>query len=78
MEFDRVIYVPSNASERTTFIDIVTRAIIMAAKGIDVKQELRYEDSRIDFVAVTRARTDLSTEKHLRIVVDSGTFRHSS
>jgi DNA helicase-2/ATP-dependent DNA helicase PcrA len=60
IEFDRVIYVPSNASERTTFIDIVTRAIIMAAKGIDVKQELRYEDSRIDFVAVTRARTDLS------------------
>jgi len=60
MEFDRVIYVPSNSSERTTFIDIVTRAIIMAAKGIDVKQDLRYEDSRVDFVAVTRARTDLS------------------
>jgi DNA helicase-2/ATP-dependent DNA helicase PcrA len=60
MEFDHVIYVPSNASERTTFIDIVTRAIIMAAKGIDIRQELRYEDSRIDFVAVTRARADLS------------------
>ncbi len=59
MEFDNVIYCPASSGDRTSYIDIIARAIILCAKDIDVNQELRDEESRIDFVAITRAKKSL-------------------
>ncbi len=57
LEFDNVIYIPKSSNEsRTSFIDVVTLAIIKSAIGIEVSEELREEESRVDFVAITRAK----------------------
>lgn len=67
LEFDDVIYVPSRRSSRASFIDAVTRGVIQGVKGIDVSTELSGEDDRVDFVAFTRAKTNLKVvtgERH--------------
>ncbi|BCS91064.1 MAG: ATP-dependent DNA helicase Rep [Candidatus Micrarchaeota archaeon] len=64
LEFDNVIYVPKVPRERFSFIDAVVYAIVMATRGIDIRDELEEEEFRIDFVAFTRAK------KSLKIVVD--------
>lgn len=60
LEFDHVIYVPARRSDRASFIDAVTRAVIRSGKGIEVSVELSGEDDRVDFVAFTRARESLT------------------
>ena len=59
MEFDRVIYVPTRTQERLGFVDVVSRSLVLATKGFDPFEELNMEDERVDFVAITRARTGL-------------------
>ncbi len=59
LEFDNVIYVPKTTSERFSFIDAIVYAIIKSSFGIDIRRELEGEESRIDFVAFTRARQSL-------------------
>lgn len=60
MEFTNVIYVPRDSRRTLGFVDAISYSIIMAAKGIDVRQELYDESERIDFVAFTRAEKTLS------------------
>ena len=57
--FDHVIYVPSAQRERISFMDIVTTALLKATKNVDIKDEIRGEDVRVDFVAMTRASRTL-------------------
>ena len=57
--FDHVIYVPSTQRERISFMDIVTTALLKAYKNVDVRDEIRGEDVRVDFVAMTRASKTL-------------------
>lgn len=59
LEFDNVIYVPSNSTARLGFLDLVSYAIIKASAGIDVEEDLKEEPYRIDYVAMTRARERL-------------------
>jgi DNA helicase-2/ATP-dependent DNA helicase PcrA len=59
LEFDNVIYIPKKQNNKTSFIDLVTNAIIKQTKKIDVKEELAEESIRIDFVAFTRAKENL-------------------
>ena len=57
-EFDAVIYIPKKTSERVTFQDDVTTAILKSKK-IDPETSFEEEDLRIDFVAFTRAKSEL-------------------
>ena len=59
LEFDTVIYAPRNMREKISFIDAVVYSIIKAAKGIDIRDELKEEQLRVDFVAFTRAKSEL-------------------
>src|SRR3989338_1257977 len=56
--FDIVVYMPSSAPTRTSFIDIITEAVLNS-NGINVKEEIEEESIRIDFVAFTRAKERL-------------------
>lgn len=58
-EFDNVIYVPVTSSTNESFIDMVVYSIIKAALGVDVRAELAEEQTRVDFVAFTRAKDRL-------------------
>ena len=58
-EFDNVIYLPKKTRENFSFIDLVVYAIILAVKKIDIREELKEEHLRVDFVAFTRAKTGL-------------------
>ena len=57
-DFDIVIYIPSSAPERTSFVDIIVEAIL-ESNDIKVKEELEEESLRVDFVAFTRAKEKL-------------------
>ncbi len=71
-EFDIAIYVPSKPNDTENFQDAVTTAILNS-KEINPKEELEEEPTRIDFVAVTRAKeqlfivTDKATEYYLPV-----------
>ncbi|MGC8516165.1 MAG: UvrD-helicase domain-containing protein [Thermoplasmata archaeon] len=58
-EFDTVIYVPSESRANLSYLDIAVKSIIKTAKGIDVDEELKRENVRVDFVAFTRAKDRL-------------------
>ena len=58
-EFDNVIYVPVKSSTNESFIDMVVYSIIKATLGVDVRAELAEEQTRVDFVAFTRAKDRL-------------------
>ncbi|MGY4884448.1 MAG: UvrD-helicase domain-containing protein [Nanobdellota archaeon] len=57
-EYDAVIYIPSKTRDTSNFQDRIVEAILKS-KGIDAKEELEEEALRIDFVALTRAKTKL-------------------
>ena len=57
-EFDAVIYVPKKTSERITLQDDVVTAIL-ASKNVNAEKSFEEEDLRIDFVALTRAKSEL-------------------
>ena len=57
-EFDNVIYLPKNPSNRSDFQNKVVKAIFYS-KGINVEEELKEETLRVDFVAFTRAKKQL-------------------
>ena len=59
LEFDTVIYVPKEMREKLSFIDAVVYSIIKAAKNVDIREELEEEHLRVDFVAFTRAKSEL-------------------
>ena len=63
-EFDAVIYAPKKTPERSNFQDDVVTAILKL-KNPDSGNSFEEEDLRIDFVALTRARSELCivTEK---------------
>ncbi len=57
LEFKNVIYIPKQSERNNlSFIDVVTLAVIKATIGIEVRDELSDEESRVDFVAITRAK----------------------
>ena len=56
-EFDVVIYWPKDIAKRD-FMDIIKPAIL-ESRGIDVSDELKEEQSRLHFVAMTRAKNKL-------------------
>ena len=58
-EFDNVIYVPVTSRTNESFIDMVVYSIIKATLGFDVREELAEEQTRVDFVAFTRAKDRL-------------------
>lgn len=60
LEFDNVIYIPSNATGKLGFLDLLSYSIIRAAVNLDVEEDLREEPYRIDYVAMTRARDRLA------------------
>lgn len=57
-DFDIVVYIPSSATQRTSFVDIIVEAIL-ESNGIDIREELEEEAIRVDFVACTRAKEKL-------------------
>lgn len=59
LEFDSVLYVPSNPA-RQSYFDRLATAIVFASTGIDVEKDLKEEGLRIDYVAFTRARKNLT------------------
>lgn len=59
LEFDSVLYVPSNPANQSYF-DRLAIAIVYSSTGIDVEKDLREEGLRIDYVAFTRARKELT------------------
>ncbi len=59
-EFDSAIYLPKKKRKTDSYIDIITSSIISVIKNIDVDNELMGEDIRVNFVAFTRARYNLS------------------
>ncbi len=56
LEFDAVVYVPSEIPPKLEYFDVLTSSIILECTGIDVKQDLLEEPLRVDFVAITRPR----------------------
>lgn len=59
-EYDMVVYLPKEpGSSKTKFIDTVKTAILLSA-GIDIRGEMEGEQSRLHFVAFTRAREKLA------------------
>ena len=65
LEFDTVIYVPSPSSSGLKFIDLLSYSIVYATTGVDAESDLTLEPTRIDYVAMTRAKNRLyiSTRK---------------
>jgi len=63
-EYENVIYVPLKTRDTSNFQDRIVESILLS-EGIDAKEELEEESLRIDFVALTRAKTKLCivTEK---------------
>ena len=57
LEFDVVVYVPTNVRQ-TSFIDVITKSILKSSE-IEVESELAEESLRVDFVAFTRAKEKL-------------------
>jgi DNA helicase-2/ATP-dependent DNA helicase PcrA len=57
-EYDAVIYVPTKTRDTSNFQDRTVEAILKS-ENIDAKEELEEEALRIDFVAITRAKTKL-------------------
>lgn len=57
-DFDIVAYIPSSSTERTSFVDIIVKAVL-ESNGVDIKEELEEESLRVDFVAFTRAKEKL-------------------
>lgn len=57
-EYDSVIYVPTKTRDTTNFQDRIVESILKS-EDIDAKEELEEEALRIDFVALTRAKTKL-------------------
>ena len=56
LEFENVIYAPREPRENLSLVDMAVYSIMKACKGIDVREELREENLRVDFVALTRAK----------------------
>lgn len=63
LEFDHVIYVPSEERKKRSFIDVVMHSILKGTLGKDSRGDLDQEDIRVDFVAFTRAKKKLSIVK---------------
>ncbi|HLH85345.1 MAG TPA: ATP-dependent DNA helicase [Thermoplasmataceae archaeon] len=59
LEFDAVIYVPSEQTEQLRYFDVITKSILQATLQEDFEAELSEESLRIDYVAFTRARDAL-------------------
>ena len=57
-EYNAVIYVPTKTRDTSNFQDRTVEAILKS-EDIDAKEELEEEALRIDFVAITRAKTKL-------------------
>ncbi|MGB6462837.1 MAG: ATP-dependent DNA helicase [Nitrosotalea sp.] len=57
-DFDVVVYIPMSGETRTSFVDVIVRAVLESS-GIDIKKELEEESLRVDFVAFTRAKEKL-------------------
>ncbi len=68
LEFDTVIYVPSEFPNRLEYFDTLTYAIILTSTGIDVHQDLLEEPLRIDFVALTRPKEKLAVVASSKLV----------
>ena len=68
LEFNTVIYVPSEFPNRLEYFDTLTYAIILSSTGIDVKQDLLEEPLRIDFVALTRPKEKLAIVASSKLV----------
>ncbi len=58
-EFVNVIYLPTSRTTKESFVDMTVYSIIEAVKGIDIREELDEEQTRVDFVAFTRAKDRL-------------------
>lgn len=59
LEFENVVYAPHEPRETLSLIDMAVYSIMRACRGIDVREELREERLRVDFVALTRAKNRL-------------------
>jgi len=60
LEFDTVIYFPkTKKDEKMSAVDLVAEQMIRINKGKDVSIDLEDEDTRVDFVAITRAARNL-------------------
>ena len=59
LEFENVIYAPHEPRETLSLVDMAVYSIMKACRGIDIREELREEKLRVDFVALTRARNCL-------------------
>ncbi len=59
LSYDNVIYLPERRRSYDKFIDAISFSIVKACTGYDVSEDLELEDTRIDFVAFTRAKYKL-------------------
>ncbi|KAA8923070.1 MAG: ATP-dependent helicase [Thermoplasma sp.] len=60
LEFDHVIYFPKpKKDEKMSAVDLVAEQMIKIKTGRDVESDLEDEDTRVDFVALTRAAKNL-------------------
>ncbi len=57
-QFDAVIYLPRTTRENSSFIDEINSKVLLA-HGINAAEEISEEDLRIDFVALSRAKSEL-------------------
>jgi DNA helicase II / ATP-dependent DNA helicase PcrA len=57
-DFDVVVYIPASGDVRTSFVDVIVRAVLESS-GIDARKEIEEEVLRVDFVAFTRAKEQL-------------------
>ena len=57
-QFQVSIYIPSKPNDNENFQDAITTAILQS-KNLNPKEELEEEATRIDFVAITRAKEEL-------------------
>ncbi len=57
-EYDSVIYIPTKSKNNSNFQDEIVEAILKS-QGINAEEELEEEALRIDFVAFTRAKSNL-------------------
>lgn len=68
LEFDTVIYVPTDPRNSLEYFDFLTYAVISSVTGIDVERDLAEEPLRIDFVALTRAKENLIVVANERVL----------
>ncbi|CAC12129.1 DNA helicase II (UvrD) related protein [Thermoplasma acidophilum] len=60
LEFDHVIYLPkAKKDEKMSAVDLVAEQMIRLKTGRDISVDLEDEDTRVDFVAITRAAQNL-------------------